>query len=140
MENNEFNTQEQANTQNAEFVREPLPQFDVPLQTAPVFEQAGTESFQEVESCVDSAFGNSLAATILAWFPIGSIIAIVLGSKGLRLVQKAIEKAGRLGREPGGKNIAAKVLGLIGKISGIVMTVFWGIYMFAIMMIIMALL
>ena len=109
--------------------REPLPQmnFQVP---PPSFEQQQTEqpSNPEVESTVNSAFGKSLAAAIMAWFPICSIIAIFLGSGGLKLVQAAIDRANQLGVQPGGKNVAARVLGMVGKIAGIVMTVIYGIY------------
>ena len=82
----------------------------------------------QVESLIDSAFGKSLAATIMCGFPIASIIAIILGSAGLNLVDEAKRLAAQRGAKPGGKNVAATVLGKIGKIVGIVMTVWWAFY------------
>ena len=110
--------------------REPLPTLDFSVQ-APVFTQTTVscdENNTEIEVCVGTAFGKSLAATIMAWFPICSIIAIVLGNGGLQMVQRANELASRYGVDAGGKNIAAKILGMIGKIAGIVMTVIYSIY------------
>lgn len=78
---------------------------------------------------VSSAFGNGLAATIIAAFPIASIVAIVLGNRALKTVENV--RAVCLNQPEltlGRKNRAAKVLGLVGKILGIVMTVFWPIY------------
>ena len=140
MDNN-FSTPEQTSAPSATVEREPLPQFDGQMQ-APAFEQAsaGNGTHPEVEACVNAAFGKSLAATIMAFFPICSIIAIVFGCKGLRLVNEAIEKANRLGVQPSGKNVAAKVLGMIGKIAGIVYTVLYGIEFLYIFVLIAALL
>ena len=90
----------------------------------------------QVESYVDAAFGKSLAATIMCGFPIASIIAIIFGSAGLNLVEEAKSLAAARGVRPSGKNIAATVLGKIGKIAGIIMTAFWGVYLFIILMII----
>lgn len=110
--------------------REPLPTMSFSAQS-PNFTQAAanqTASNQEVESCTGSAFGKCLAAAIMAWFPICSIIAIILGSGGLKLVDRANELAAYYGVSAGGKNVAAKILGMVGKIAGIVMTAFYGIY------------
>lgn len=92
----------------------------------------------QVDSCVENAFGKGLAATIMAWFPIASIIAIIFGNKAQEMVESAKIMAAQRGVNISGKNIAAKVLGTIGKIGGIVMTVFWGIYLFIIFAVIMA--
>lgn len=81
-----------------------------------------------VTASADAAFGKSLAAAIMCSFPITSIIAIILGSAGLSLVEETNRLAAQYGVSAGGKNVAAKVLGMIGKIAGIVMTVFWGLY------------
>ena len=89
-----------------------------------------------VEQCVDAAFGKSLAATIMCGFPVASIIAIIFGSTGLNLAENAKVMAAQRGVKPSGKNVAATVLGKIGKIAGIVMTAFWGFYLFIILMII----
>ncbi len=89
-----------------------------------------------VESYVEAAFGKSLAATIMCGFPVASIIAIIFGSAGLNLVEQAKNLAAQRGVKPSGKCVAATVLGKIGKIAGIVMTAFWGFYMFILLMII----
>ena len=89
--------------------------------TEVVNEQAETE----VKSLVDSAFGKCLAAVIIAWFPIGSIIAIILGAKGLKTVKKAVVLAEANNISAGGKKVASKITGIIGLIGGIVMTVYY---------------
>lgn len=90
----------------------------------------------EVESYVEAAFGKSLAATIMCAFPVASIIAIFFGNTGLNLAESAKQLAAQRGVKPSGKNIAAVVLGKIGKICGIVMTAFWGFYLLMFIMII----
>ena len=78
----------QSNTTAAD--REPLPTLDFSAQP-PVFTQTAEprpESKPEVDECAGSAFGKSLAAAIMAWFPICSIIAIILGSGGLKIVKR----------------------------------------------------
>lgn len=110
--------------------REPLPTLDFSAQP-PVFTQTAeprSENNPEVDACAGSAFGKSLAAAIMAWFPICSIIAIILGSGGLKMVKRANELAAHYGVSAGGKNVAAKILGMVGKIAGIVMTVIYSIY------------
>ena len=92
-----------------------------------------------VESYVDEAFSKSLAATIMCGFPVASIIAISFGSTGLTLVENAKKVAAERGVKPSGKNIAANVLGKIGKIAGIVMTAFWGFYLLLILIILLSL-
>ena len=87
----------------------------------------------EVDACVDSAFGKALASAIMCEFPIASIIAIVMGSTSLNLVEQAKFMAAQRGVKPSGKIVAATILGKIGKIAGIVMTVFWAIYFFIIL-------
>ena len=150
MEQNNFNSQGSTATET----REPLPTFGVqpqnnfsqpnttaagrePLPTLnfsaqpPVFTQTAEShsgSNPEVDACAGSAFGKSLAAAIMAWFPICSIIAIILGSGGLKMVKRANELAAHYGVSAGGKTVAAKVLGMVGKIAGIVMTVIYSIY------------
>lgn len=84
----------------------------------------------QVEEMANSAFGKCLAACIMAWFPVASIIAIIMGSQGLKLVAGANAMAERLGISAGGKAIGAKITGMIGKIGGIVMTAFYGLYFF----------
>ena len=79
----------------------------------------------EVTSLTDSAFGKGLAAAIMAWFPIASIIAIFFGAKAGALVRQARELAASRGCMTSKKLIPANVLGKVGLIAGIVMTVFW---------------
>ena len=126
MEQNNFNSQGSTATET----REPLPTLDFSAQP-PVFTQTAEShsgSNPEVDACAESAFGKSLAAAIMAWFPVCSIIAIILGSGGLKMVKRANELAAHYGVSAGGKTIAAKVLGIVGKIAGIVMTVIYSIY------------
>ena len=82
----------------------------------------------EIEELTGKAFGKGLAAAIMAWFPVASIIAIFFGSKAVRLVAETREKAAWRGRHAPGKLIPAKTLGMVGKIGGIVMTALWAVY------------
>ena len=82
----------------------------------------------ELDAMVDEAFGKGLAATICAWFPVASIVAIAQGSKGLKKLAEAKNLAQQYGTSLSGKNIAARILGMVGKIGGIVMTVFYPLY------------
>ena len=106
----------------------------------PLYEQpqayANVNAKSEVRSCVDSAFSKTLASTILAWFPICSIIAIIMGSKGLFLARRADDLAAHYCIIAGGRNIAAKIMGKIGKIAGIVMTCIYSLYFFIIVMVV----
>ena len=88
----------------------------------------------DIEAQVNSAFGKGLAAAILAEFPIGSIIAIALGSGAANMAEQANAMAASRGTSAGGKNVAARVLGLVGKFAGIGFTIFWAIYFFIIFM------
>lgn len=88
-----------------------------------------------VNAYVDSAFSKALAATIMAEFPIASIIAISFGSTALDIADRAKMLAQQRGVKPSGKVVAATILGKIGKIVGIVMTVFWAVYLFIFMLI-----
>ena len=81
-----------------------------------------------IDTYADSAFSKGLAATIMAWFPVTSIIAIIMGSQSLSAVGIAQSLAASCGTSAGGKCVAGKILGKIGKIGGIVMTAFWGFY------------
>ena len=92
----------------------------------------------EVDALVEAAFSKSLAATIMCGFPVASIIAIVFGNTGLGLVDRAKRLAAQRGVRPSGKNVAANVLGKIGKIAGIALTAFWGVYFFILLAILMS--
>ncbi len=82
----------------------------------------------KIEDLVDGAFGKGLAATIMAWFPIASIVAIGLAAASKSALSEAKELGRNFNIELGGKSIAAKVLNTVGLVSGIVMTAFWGLY------------
>ncbi len=106
------------------------PVYQQPMYQQPMYQQQNAQNIHlpELEATVGSAFGKSLAAVIMSEFPILSIIAIILGSLGLKGSRRADYIAAQHGIRAGGKNVAAKVLGRIGLILGIVMTVIWSYY------------
>ncbi len=74
-----------------------------------------------------SILGFGIAAIILAWFPIGSILGIIFGAI-------AISKAKRFdaaGYPTNGRRVTGKVLGVIALVFGIILTVYYTIYLFA---------
>ena len=91
-----------------------------------------------IPELADSAFSKALASTIMCAFPITSIISIFLGAKALKLTRKIDKLAAEYGKTVGGKKTAAKILANIGKGFGIGMTIFWGLYIFIIVMAVMA--
>ncbi len=111
---------------------EPLPRYDVPVQDP--YSQSYTQpqpaagSDPQVASLANSAFTKGLIAAILCEFPIGSIIAIFFGGTAQKLAQQAADLAVSLGISAGGKNVAARILGKVARIVGIVMTIFWAVY------------
>ena len=114
--------------------RAPLPTIEYPAAT-PAYQQAPNQYTKaaldaQLASYADAAFPKCLASVIMAEFPVASIIAIIMGAKGLGIVDQAYQLAIRNGVSAGGKNIASKVLGKIGKILGIVMTIFWAFFFF----------
>ncbi len=118
--------------------REPLPTFDFSVQQ-PVYNQtveASSDCQREIDSLSGPAFGKALASVIMSWYPVTSIIGLILASSALKKVKKANALAERCGISAGGKIIAAKIMGTIGKISGIVMTVFWSLYILLIIAIV----
>ena len=68
-----------------------------------------------VEQAVNDAFGKCLAAAIMCQFPVASIIAIFFGFQGLNMLENAKAMAAGAGISVGGKAIAAKILGMVGK-------------------------
>ena len=104
-------------------------------QYAPVDMQAPTvvpSVDQMVAEMSNSAFIKAVLAAIFCAWPITSIVGIVLGSQALNQVNRIKELAEPYGIFAGGKYIAARVLALVGKFTGIAMTVIWGIYFFVI--------
>ena len=98
--------------------------FEAPFAAEPVCHPTKAD----LDAMVDESFSSGLTATICAWFPVASIIAIAKGSKGLKKLAEAKGLAQQYGINISGKNIAARILGMIGKIGGIVMTVFYPLY------------
>ena len=106
-------------------------------QYAPVDMQAPTvvpSVDQMVEEMSGGAFTKALLSTIFCAWPITSIIAIVLGCQALNQVNRIKELAEPYGIFAGGKYIAARVLALVGKFTGIAMTVIWGLYLLVILL------
>ena len=92
----------------------------------------------QADALVEGAFTKGLAATIMCGFPVASIIAIIFGSTALGMVEQARQIAAQRNVKISGKNIAANILGKIGKIAGIAMTIFWGVYFLILFSIILA--
>ena len=67
-----------------------------------------------------------------------SIFAIAAGAKAEKLAAQAQEMGARYGIGGGGKAMAGKIMGKIGKIMGIVMTAFWGFYLLYFLVIILS--
>lgn len=76
------------------------------------------ENVQDVASRVaglaEQAFSTALASTIMAGFPVASIIAIFKGVKGLKLANAARDLAQENGLKTGAKNIVARALAING--------------------------
>ena len=89
----------------------------------PTFQQT---DIPQLKALTDEAFSTGLASVIMAGFPVASIIAIFKGRKAQTLAKEAEDMASAYGFSAGGKNVAAKVMGIVGKIDGIVCTAFYG--------------
>lgn len=100
--------------------------YTAPVVEEPVVNVSPTKA--ALDAMVNEAFSKGLTAAICAWFPVASIIAIAKGSKGLKKLAEAKNLAEQSGVSLSGKNIAARVLGMVGKIGGIVMTAFYPLY------------
>ena len=103
-----------------------------PVYAQPVYAQpvqpVGPTVEEVVHDLADKAFGKALAAAIMSSFPITSIIAIVMGSGALKLINQARDIATPYGVKGGAKYFVARGLGLYGKFTGILMTVVWALY------------
>ncbi len=82
----------------------------------------------QIQSLANSAFGKGLASVIMAEFPILCFIAIFLGGSAASRAKSASALALQNGVSAGGKCVAAKILGTIGMILGIIMSLFWVLY------------
>lgn len=89
-------------------------------------------AFPQIVALTNSAFAKGLAAAIMCSFPIASIVAIILGFGAKSTATQASNLAAQYNCEYPGKGVAAKILGLIGGIAGIVMTVIWFFYIIVI--------
>ena len=114
------------------------PVYTQPVYTQPPVQPVGPTVEQVVHDLADKAFGKALAAAIMSSFPITSIIAIVMGSGALKLVNQARDIATPYGVKGGAKYFVARGLGLYGKFTGILMTVVWALYFLIIVGIICA--
>ena len=86
------------------------------------------EQKKVADGIINANFGKALASAICASFPIASIVAIFLGCGALKQWKAAIALSQQYGFKLTGKNIPVRVLGLVGKIAGIAMTIFWSVY------------
>ncbi len=132
-----FDGQTQTNNE-----REPLPTFEFSGEnttiSAPVLEveqprvqhepKVEKTTPPEVKKLADSAFGKALASLICSAFPVASFIAIFLAASGLSKSKKASKLAENYGVSAGGKNIAARIMSIIGLVESISMTAFWAFY------------
>ncbi len=77
----------------------------------------------ELEKKATSCMILGIIACVLAWYPVTSIAAIVLGAISTSTYKKVMELLPQYGMTRSGKLVAGRICGLIGLIGGIVMTV-----------------
>lgn len=82
----------------------------------------------EVKQLANKAWPKCLASAIMCWFPILSYIAMFMGFAGFSKAKKAGKLAEQYGISAGGRNVASKVLGLVGGIAGIVYSFIYTLY------------
>lgn len=101
------------------------PQYAQPQYGQPVQQAATPES----QSLAKGILGFGIAAIVCAWIPIASILGIIFGAiaKGRAKTYDAMNYPSN------GMRVTGKVLGLIGFIAGIIMTVYYSIYFIAIL-------
>jgi len=99
-----------------------------PVAAAPAQPAYNAAEKAAADAKIEANFGKALAATICSAFPVASIVAIVLGNNALKEWVEAKAMADRGGFRLTGKHVPTRVLALVGKITGIVMTAFWGVY------------
>ena len=141
MEENSFNNQ------GVTEKREPLPTFNeqpekvtqydtlpdmVFQEQPPVFvqdiEAPNQDAINKIQSNASSALGKAIASVIMSVFPILSLFAVFLGEDGVNYAEEAIRLARKSNIRVGGKAVVAKILGMIGKYEGILMSFVWFIY------------
>ena len=92
--------------------------------------EISSESKNALALIVDNAFAKGLASVIMAQFPIASLISIFLARNASSLVAEAEKIAADTGLNAGGKNTAAKVMGIVGFWIGIGYCAFWALFFF----------
>jgi hypothetical protein len=97
------------------------PQYQQPQYQQPVYQQPNILP-PDIKQRIDNVFGKALAAAIMAEFPIASIIAIFFGNNALKEIMELMDICRIMGMRLPGKLVAARILGIVGKISGIVCT------------------
>lgn len=106
------------------------PVYEQPQQTQqpqfeqPVYQQPAQPNIlpPDIQQRIDDVFGKALASTIMSEFPIASIIAIFFGNNALKEIMELMDICRTMGMRLPGKLVAARILGIVGKISGIVCT------------------
>ena len=81
---------------------------------------------------ISSAMTMGIVSCALCWAPFASIAGIILGFMGKKKVEAGTAMYVEANQPIPGKRIPARILTLVGGITGIVMTVFWAIYIIAI--------
>ena len=107
------------------------PQYQQPMYQQPIYQQPPQPNIlpPDIKQRIDNVFGKALAATIMAEFPIASIIALIFGKNALIEILSLIEECTARGIRYPGKLRAAKILATIGKFAGLGFTIFWGAYL-----------
>ncbi|MBQ8183998.1 MAG: hypothetical protein IJ025_08905 [Clostridia bacterium] len=107
-------------------------EFEQPAQDS----QASVHTFQQttqpnvlppdIQQRINDVFGKALAAAIMSEFPVASIIAIFFGNNALKEIVALTEICRSMGIRLPGKLVAGRILGIVGKIAGIVYTCIYG--------------
>ena len=98
-----------------------------PVEEVPKYDNAVFTGGEDPDAIVDGVFGKAIASCICSCFPVASIVGIILGSKVLSERLRAQKLAESIGRRLKGKSIPVKILGMVGKWTGVGMTIFYGI-------------
>ena len=96
-----------------------------PVMPVPVIDSDREALEKKATSCMILG----IIACVLAWYPVTSIAAIVLGAISMSTYKKVMELLPQYGMTRSGKLLAGRICGLIGLIGGIVMTVIYFLYL-----------
>lgn len=80
-----------------------------------------------------------IIACVVAWYPLFSIAAIVMGAIAISKANQVRAHFESLGQLPPGTSTAGKVTGIIGLIAGILMTILYLLYIGAIVLVLVGL-